>query len=344
MRTRRPPKGWAVAIILLCGVSAVLWFAEVSWRVSSFPPADEFPGWVAVLSRGLWAEGQVTLSADALEPGASGTRPGVTYTVAACGPRRFEGVLLLGGAARLDELKRPGAGARNIADLRVYDVATGMDIPLGPVQSIPVALRSTRCASRFSRSGEGVFTGAATDVTGHIAAPLRRKATGLLGLWDGSREAQTWPLVGTMPGIARGALGVFRFSDRSLAGNWARPLHEYLRVSVAASFTNSAQVELARPDLARDGSFAWSGTAPFEPHARLVNEARMAALQQQLIAATIWLAIAGSLVASLLFAWLRPQPAAAVAPADREAGRSRGFDMLALVVLAFASIAKRRRQ
>jgi CRISPR-associated exonuclease Cas4 len=93
---------------VLFGLATVVAYVVVAGVVNAQPPTRPYAGWVAVLQPPGDGPEQVELRVEALEPGALGEHPALRYTILACGNRPFEGVLLIGGQARLDHAKALG--------------------------------------------------------------------------------------------------------------------------------------------------------------------------------------------------------------------------------------------
>lgn len=293
------------AIAAFC-VLAGLAFWQVSGTINAEPPVTPFPGWVAVLQPTLKTSGtQVQLEVHPMQPGESSNHPLLSYGVAACGAQPFRGVLLMGGAARLNDaqiLGPAGASLSNVSNAEVLDVRGNESVLLGPVQALRFVLAPTRCVAGFSPGrAPSAFVGTAVDVTGRAGGAV--VLNGRFGFSTGPRSAQRWPLVGSLPGVSPEDLGEWRIAG--LPGSWSRAIDEYVRLD-AGSLTTVGSVEAARPSLLDLTRLSWSSTTPFQASARVLNTNALSTWQDWLVVATIVLTLAGSLFAATLFDLVPP--------------------------------------
>src|SRR5450755_333772 len=271
-----------LAVVVLAGLSSIVFFAAVSATINGQPSTRPFQGWIALLqplSGGL-TEDQVQLQVVPLVPGGPGQRPALSYSVAACGGQPFRGVLMMGGDARLAHLQgTPALGTRSAvaqvsveetSDLIVLDQSTGDQINLGPVQAVHIVMNQTgRCLSAYAprQVPSPEFTGQAQTVTGLAAAPVQRQWR--LGWWSGPRTAQVWPLVGAFPGLSVNDLGTFEGLN-GLSGSWIRSPRQYFEVNVG-NLEARALVNEARPAPASSTGLDWESSQPLLPTALLTN-------------------------------------------------------------------------
>jgi hypothetical protein len=302
--------------ILVSGVLAALAFWQVSGTINYQPRAAPFPGWLAVLqpaSTGS-AGSQVQLQVQPVESGAPGSHPALSYSVVACGALPFSGVLLIGGDARLRSVRMLApahTSLSSIANAEVLDVGTGQAVRLGTVQALRFTLTRSPCFQHFSPEGAASgISGNAVEVTGRAGHSVVQP--GRFGLWDGPRSTQSWPLVGSLPGIAATDLGEWKVAG--LTGSWTRPFREYIRLD-AGSLTTVGSLEAARPTLADVSRLSWASTSPVEASARVLNTTTLGRWQDRLVAVTIALTLAGSLLAAALFDLVPPLRPATRAPA-----------------------------
>lgn len=283
----------------------------MSYTINEEPSLAPFPGWIALLQsdKSPSSRSQVDLTiskdSDRVE-----NHPELSYVVAACGQRPFRGVLILGGAARLRLPKNhatirgpdgASAAAVDIRDLQLFSVSSGSKVNLGHVQLYRLAIPAVRCATRFAPTlANPPFYGAALIATGYAGGPAAHDVPRpWWQRWNGLRSSETWPLLGTFPGVSLNDLGDFE-GVTGLTGTWVRPAQEYLRVT-GGSLLNEASVDFARPALSSSsGELTWESTSPFAAFDRVSDTDAVAAWQQGLIFATIWMAIAGSLAAALV--------------------------------------------
>jgi hypothetical protein len=309
----------SVVAVVLVGLASIACYAAVSVTVNGEPSTTPFRGFVTILQPApVFPQDQVKLIASPLIPGGSGPHPGLSYSVAVCGSQPFQGVLLIGGDARLSHLKgTPALGvsnavgqssAENLPDLTILDEGTGTLLDLGPVQAIHLTMsHPPKCASPYSaqQAPPPLFLGQGQTITGQAAAPVQRQWR--LGWWSGPRTSQSWPLIGDLPGISFNDLGEFR-ALKGLSGAWFRPGRQYVAVSVGALLSRVI-VDQARPQPTSATGLDWDGAQPIQPIAVVTDATSMNTWQNWLVAAGIFLGIGGSLLASLLYEWARPSRA-----------------------------------
>jgi hypothetical protein len=293
--------------ILLVGILAALAFWQVSGTLNDQPPATPFPGWLAVLqpARTASTSSQVELLAVALQPGTPSEHPALSYSVVACGTRPFQGVLLIGGDARLSKpraLPPAGTSLSRIPNAAISDPGAGQLIPLGTIQALRFALPPTPCTGHFPPGHEASgITGTSVEIAGlakHSVTQLGR-----FELWDGPRSTQSWPLIGSPPGINPNDLGEWTIAG--VPGSWSRPFAEYMRLD-AGSLTTIGSLEAADPALTDPTRLSWASTSSFQASARVLDSAALSKWQDWLVIATIVLTLAGSLLTAALFDLVPP--------------------------------------
>ncbi|HEU5063266.1 MAG TPA: hypothetical protein VFT79_08975 [Solirubrobacterales bacterium] len=353
---------WGQAASLAFGVLSAIAFAAVSMTINHAPSPPSFDGWIAVLQKGRYTASQVKLLIAPETPGGAGDQPRLRYTVTACGPRPFEGALLLGEDARLDDLEvlappAPTSGpAPTRSDeaisasrkLKMLDVSAGLFHTYSEVQVLRLALPATDCVPADQGGREPVFFGAAALIAGNARAAVEAHSHGPFGIWSGPRSTQSWPYLGAPPDIAPQSLGEFRFVRGMAGGPWSRPAVSHFEVEVG-SLTERATVDFARPTPAGSTSLSWSQTEPYAPIARLTNEESLGRWQTYLVLSTIALAIGASFIADLI---LRRRRLAATPAARQESidtpfesprrERRALFVNLALVAVLLALVRKLR--
>jgi hypothetical protein len=153
------------------------------------------------------------------------------------------------------------------------------------------------CADEFKPERVLEFFGEAAQIEGRARAPVRRNWSGPLGLWTGPREGSSWPLIGTLPGIPYGEVGVFDGIE-GLPGMWKIPVPREYAVG-GGTLNPTASVEVARPELSKEGELEWQQTTPFAATARVVNDSALANWEQAQIIATLLFGIGGSVLAAM---------------------------------------------
>jgi hypothetical protein len=292
----------------------------VSLTINGEPSLQFFSGWVTVLEAAdqFANDQQVQIGVAAITPGAPGTNPALTYSVAVCGGHAFTGVLLIGGDARLqsaqelaslapgEPLSTAGSPTSLALDPRrvvMFDDSVRHNLDLGAVQVVPLTMRQPpACVSTNSTQ----FVGEAVTVTGRAAAPVQRPWR--LLWWEGPRSVQAWPLVGAFPQFPFGDLGAFT-GDAGLPGTWLVPPHREIGVDVGG-IGGRVQIDAAQPQLTNTTALIWDGTVPIHPIARLTDVDSLTAWQNIVVGATIGLAVGASLLAAVLMQWIF-RPAAA---------------------------------
>ena len=179
----------------------------------------------------------------------------------------------------------------------LFDPGEGRTIKLGTVQALRFTLPAFRCDTQFSASAAPAgISGAGLEIEGFLDSPVQQP--GRYGLWDGPRTAQSWPLIGSPPGISTSDLGEWKVLG--LPAAWGRPWREYMQLN-AGGLTTFGSLEAAQPQLLDVSTLSWTSTHPFQASARVLNAAELSTWQNWLVAATILLTIGASLVAAVLF-------------------------------------------
>jgi hypothetical protein len=280
-----------------------------------------FEGWVAVLQHSdrPFPE-QLELRVVAVEPGAPGEHPYLRYSLLACGTRAFDGVLLIGGQARLADVDVLGPTLSDrslvseLSDVKLVQGDASWDF--GRTQILPVKIGTF--GPCVSQAGED-FAGTGYTLTGRAQAAIQHLAL-FLGN-DTPRQSLVWPLVGGFPGVPATNLGDFH-GGHELSGDWVIPptLHKQVGAGSVAART---AVEGAVPPLQDSSLVTWSSGHPLQPSVRVMNVDRMASAQQALTNSGIGLGIGGSLLASLLFEWTRSRPTEVPQPPQRTVEEAR---------------------
>jgi hypothetical protein len=320
VRARRWRAPATSAVILLFAICSFIAYAVVSVTINGEPSVSAFHGWVAVLQPvDELSDHQVRLVVAAGAPGAPGEHPRLTYTVAACGDRPFNGALILGGDARLTDFQTVGSireivatspgsslqsSIEDVTDLTFLDVQSNEQIDLGPAQVIHLQSGITpRCLYPYSALQlPPAFVGDAEIVTGLAMASVQRNSG--FWWWTGPRSSQVWPLVGSLPDVSFSDLGIFA-GVRGLHGDWIRPTQEYVRVDIGG-LTARAVVDQVRPEPSDATDLVWDGSRPLQPTVLLTNVEVMGRWQDVLIGAAIGLGIGAALLAGLALEIFRP--------------------------------------
>jgi hypothetical protein len=356
---RRPSR--REVVLLVFSVLAIAAFWAISVTINSTPTPPRFEGWIAVLQHGRGSGSEINLTVSPASAGGSGDMPRVVYSVAACGPAPFRGVLLLGEDARLADLQRaepapPNSGSdpnrhkvrpEEVRTLRMLDVSTGTELSYRDVQIVRLAIPAVDCVPRVPGELESAFFGAAMVVSGRARGAVETHSHGPLGIWAGPRSTQSWPYLGSLPGIDPRSLGEFQFEQGLAPGAWRRPFRSQFNVDVGA-LNERATVDFARPTPASATSLSWSQTEPYSAVARVTDEEALGSWKTFLVFATIALGVGASFLAALLLGLLKPsedrkdQTIASKMESPKSSTRDRLTTLVALVLLV--KLVKRRRR
>jgi hypothetical protein len=314
---------WRQLAVLLAGavtVTSIAGYVTLSFTVNGLPPYPS-AGWVAVLQPAT--EPNVDVVQLLVQARSDSNQTRAAYDVVVCGPRPYTGDLLIGGSARLATilpnpvLPAPLVSPRvqRIPDLIFY---FGGAINLGAVQLVHISLPDvSTCPATSGGPPPGILPGGSDErIVGVTSGPVQQSWTGLWGCWHGPHASQAWPLTGAFPGVPPGALGEF-VGVNGLSGSWARPVQEYNQVS-ADDVPVSWSVDSATPAASGPYPLIWQSRTPVSPIARLTDSRSLALLQDWLVIFAVGLGMAGSMLASLLFEWLRPRPQKAAPDRGRQ--------------------------
>ncbi len=300
-------------------VTSIAGYVALSFTVNGLPPYPP-AGWVVVLQPAKAANVDVVQLLVRARTDGNQTR--AAYDVVVCGPRPYSGDLLIGGNARLATILPNPVMPAPLAPPRVQRVPDlifyfGGVINLGAVQLVRVSLPdASPCLATSGGQSPGILPGgSAVGVVGLTSGPVQQSWTGPWGLWHGPHAGQAWPLTGAFPGVPPGALGDFT-AVSGLSGSWVRPVQEYNQVS-ADDVPVSWLVDSAIPAASGPYPLIWQNRTAVSPIAQLTDSPSLALLQDWVVIFAVSFGIAGSMLASLLFEWLRPRP-------QRSAAGSRG--------------------
>jgi hypothetical protein len=331
-RRRRAPRaraghGWRHPAVLLAGavaVTSIAGYVALSFTVNGLPPYPA-AGWMAVLQPATSPDVDVVQLL--VQARTEGGQTRAAYDVVVCGPRPYTGDLLMGGSARLATIlpdpllpaSLPSPRVQRIPDL-VFNF--GSVINLGAVQLVHISLPDVRaCPPASAGQSPGTLPGGSGEgVVGVTSGPVQQSWAGLEGWWHGPHASQAWPLTGAFPGVLTSALGDF-MAVNGLSGSWTRPVHEYAQVS-ADDVPVNWSVDSATPAAFGPYPLIWQSRTPVSPIAQLTDRPSLALLQDWVVIFAVGFGIAGSMLASLLFEWVRPRPRQAAAGSHGQPART----------------------
>jgi len=304
-------------------VTSIVGYVALSFTINglpAYPPA----GWVAVLQPATAPDTDVVQLVVQARTEAGQTR--AAYDLVVCGPRPYTGDLLIGGSARLATAVPDPVMPASSAPLRIQRIPDlifnfGTVINLGAVQLVHISLPVVGpCPAQPGGLPPGTLPGGSAEgIVGVAYGPVQQNWAGPAGWWHGPHISQAWPLTGAFPGVPAGALGDFT-AISGLSGSWARPVQEYAQVS-ADDIPVTWSTDSTTPAASGPYPLTWQSRTPVSPLAQLTDSPSLALLQDWLVISAVGLGIAGSMLASLLFEWLRPRlqhaPAASNSPPPR---------------------------
>jgi hypothetical protein len=306
-------------------VMSIAGYVALSFTINGLPTYPS-AGWVAVLQPASASNVDTVQLLVQARTDDGQTR--AAYDVVVCGSRPYSGDLLIGGSAQLIKARpdspvpvSPASQVRRIQDLTFY--YNGV-IDLGAVQLVRINLPYvSACPPADAGQSAGILPGGSDEgVTGVTLGPIQQSWSGPWGLWHGPHAAQRWPLTGALPGVPGNVLGEFQ-AVSGLSGGWSRPLQEYVQVT-ADDVPVTWTVDSAVPSASGPYPLTWQGQNPVSPIVRLTDSSSAALLQNWVVIFAVAFGITGSVLASLLFEWLRrPSRDSAAAGSGRRLRTSR---------------------
>jgi hypothetical protein len=224
-----------------------------------------------------------------------GSNPSVTYRIYACGPRPYSGDLVLTGSAQIVSSKSfvVRGPPQQIQQFSGGEIAYFTDNSyesnyIDGGQLIRFNLPQAPCSEPVS----GL-------VVGSMLGPLQESWPGPWGLWHGPHASQSWPQVG----LSSGPGGSVTLPN--IAGEWVLP--RSLGIDLSQEFDTGWSVDSSVPSTSSPATLSWSGTNEIIPSAQLTDTASVALLQDWIVVCAIAFGFGGSMLASLLFEWIRPR-------------------------------------
>lgn len=296
--------------ITLVTISVIAAFIVAGRMRDSLPSDYAFPGWITVLQPVGDESHAVRLGASA-GPGVWNGSRNVTLNVSICGDGPYQGVLLLGGGARLSKaeiLDREGPPSEaNWRRIRPTELGPDLvNISTGEVPTVVGAqafnIRLDTVPPCYDTKAEGAsledfFVGAPYVVRGLLQEPVVRSQE--LGPLKGAYLSQSWPIIGAFSEYPRNNLGVFQ-GKRVLAGEWVRS-PKFLTTIEGGRLGSTRAVDVARPPSdSTSVNLRWSARGALEASGR-IQDVELANLWGSVqLALTAALAIIGSVAANHL--------------------------------------------
>lgn len=346
-------------IAFLVGLVSVFGFflaATIFWALSAaandYPATPDHPGWIMLLEpdSDLGNADQVMLQVRPVSPGSPGRHPLLDVAAIACGNEPLNVSLILSGDLRYV------SGLRNEPPPTALKTASLLDVGSGTEASLAGA---TRVDFKGGALTPCVATGG-EDFAGRVVLGVMVQSDVATAISDSHlgfkaiREAQSWPLIGTLPSFNYGSRGTFVGSG-DFQGSWVRPFHSTFNLGLG-SLRTSALVVTSSPPLAQTDDAHWTQATPLRAKLMILNQRDLAKVQNWLALAGISIGVFGSLIASLfleigarsqkpasdLDVPLGNQPALRLLPSPQEGSRFVTF-ALGVMVGALGRRARRRR-
>lgn len=284
----------------------------LSFTVNGLPSYQPSAGWIAVLQP-VTAPNVDTVQL-LVQARIQGSQTRAAYDVVVCGPRPYVGDLLIGGSAQLAAIRPDPLLPASVAGLlrvqRLPDLVFyfGEMIDLGPVQRIHITMPDvSACPPAAALQSSSALPGGTDEgVVGVTAEPVQQSWSGWWGWWHGPHASQAWPLTGAFPGVPPNVLGQFT-AVIGLSGEWIRPLQAYDKV-IAVGVPVTWSADSALPCLSVPYPPTWQSRYPVTPVLRLTDSSSLAILQNWIVIFAVAFGISRSMLASLLFEWLRRRP------------------------------------
>jgi hypothetical protein len=311
-------------------------------------PAPEFTSsaWVAV-AQPTSEPNDDTVDIDAYI-GAEGLPNAVAYTVTACGPDPYSGVLLVSGLVNTSTSyfsANKGSGK----SLPVRTLGTSFEDPTNVVQAVAFNFPDVRsCSSQNETTSEVV------DLSAVLARPWVKGKT-YLGFIDSPRVSWAFPAIGQVEGNP--LVGSYPFEYEGLSGSWILPIHK--QYTAEAGIPSGWSMDSSSPALADQSPPTWTADTFIAPTAQLSYPGTIAQIQDIVVVLALVFGISGSLLASLIFEYLRPpreqpeQPrnympsniaAASPAPTREKSNRIKTvLTVVALLLVGYLGRSKDRR-
>jgi hypothetical protein len=237
-----------------------------------------------------------------MDSDAEGDHPFVQYQIDACGPRPYNGYLLLNQGAQLSHIERSLDGS---AASPSYVQEIPEEYPTGsynpnkvrfPGHSQLIKISIPEVVSCRSSEGRGIEV-----ISGFMEAPLQQNWSGVWGLWHGPHASQSWPNFG--PLVETG-----KFTIAGVNGDWASPPEsESSTIQDVDSRPWSVDSSVPAPEF--EGQLSWSTNKAIDlnPIATITDAASVALIQDWIVILAIGVGIGGGLLASVLYEQIRPQ-------------------------------------
>jgi hypothetical protein len=289
-----------VAIIVRL-VSAVGFFlaATIFWALSAaandYPATPDHPGWIMLLQpdSDLGNTDHVMLQVRPMSPGSPGRHPLLEVTAVACGSEPLNVSLILSGDLRYVSRLRIGSQPTALKTATLLDEGSGTEASLAGATRVDFKGGAlTPCVDSGGESFAGRLV-LGIIVQSDAATAISDRHLGFKAI----REAQSWPLIGTLPNFNLRSNGTF-VGDGDFQGSWVRPFHLTFNLTLG-SLRTSALVVTSSPPLAQTDDAHWNQATPLRAKLMILNQRDLARVQNWLALAAIAIGVSGSLIASL---------------------------------------------
>lgn len=269
-------------------------FWALNAAANDYPSTPDHPGWITLLQprSNLGNTDQMMLQVRPVSPGSPGSHPLLEVAVVACGNDPLNVSLVMSRDLRYV------SSPRNEIPPTALKTATLTEEGFGTEVSLTGATRVDFKGGDLipCLDDEDNFVGRIVlevMVQSDVATAI---SDGHLGL-KSVREAQSWPLIGTLPDFNYRSNGPFVGSG-DLEGSWVRPFHLTFSLGLG-SLRTSALVVTSSPPLTQADDARWKQATPLRAKLMTLNQRNLAKVQNWLALAGISIGVFGSLIASL---------------------------------------------
>jgi hypothetical protein len=310
----------SLALTLTVAVSSVsiVGYVSLSLMINALPPPLNNYDWVGLVQPAAEPQSDhVSLQVDVANEYIGSDSSIITYTVSACGPYPYSAELVFSSLKSAGSEYVTGLGPGESEDdklpVRIGPPSLTLTAKggsewesLGSSQEVSVSLPRSSCSIALTSQNAKII------VTGLVSTSWwLQRSTGFWGLLHGPRYRLALPEVGYIGNYIGGALGDQGYAPElitlaGLHGRWMSSAQE--DVQAIAEISDDWSMDSAVPAPSVAAPPIWSSRGGINPSAQFTDPSLAASLQDWTIIFAVGLGIGGSLLASLLFEWLRPHP------------------------------------